>query len=207
MGLVLKESHRSWGFPIGVNMQHTSSMSLFSQHRWVLEALGWKELIWECSICACSCVDGPYYLKNSSVTFFPLVDHTCCCPGESCQLWFGFGFKLDLGSLSYGKVPFFFQAASWGFIVVPFLPSWWVVFKLFENDDPMEWSPALARGRGWRLCSEGLSNAWGSTVWTVLRQCLLCCLFRLQSSGLVAVGGRRRQRTLVYAVTVLEELW
>jgi len=50
MGLVLKESHRSWGFPIGVNMQHTSSVSSFSQHRWVLEAAGRKMHISECSL-------------------------------------------------------------------------------------------------------------------------------------------------------------
>lgn len=71
MGLALKESHRSWGSPIGVNTQHTSSVSSSSRRRWVLEvlfgnagcmqAVGWR--------------DGGHLLKSSSVQFSPGRPH------------------------------------------------------------------------------------------------------------------------------------
>lgn len=106
MGLVLKESHRSWGFPIGVNTQHTSSVSSFSQHRWVLEALGRKVLIWECSLRACSCVGGCHHLKNSSVKFSPCRPHMLLprteLLGLLVYLWF---FNVTWADWAMGRSP------------------------------------------------------------------------------------------------------
>lgn len=71
MGLAAKESRRSWGSPIGVSTQHTSSVSSSSRHRWVLEGLFGNAACMQ----AAGWRDGGHLLESSSVPFSPGRPH------------------------------------------------------------------------------------------------------------------------------------
>lgn len=158
MGLVPKESHRSWGFLIGVNTQHTSSVSSFSQHRWVLEALGRKELIWECSLHACSCVDGCHHLKKA-VLNFPSGRPHVLLPGTELL---GLGFVYLVTLMWYGLTEqwegLYSQAVLWGLIVAPRLPPMFSCSYVIWKWWPVGTESSSSVRHDWRLCSVGLSN-------------------------------------------------
>lgn len=182
MGLVLKESHRSWGFPIGVNTQHTSSASLFLQHRWVLEAPGRKVLIGECP-CTQLCGWRTSMLNSSSCRPCVLLPRR-----KLLGLIFLF-LKCDQGWLSYGRVSCF-EAVSGGFVVV----LCWAVFQSYLK---MMTSWTIVQHYNETEAGGSAQKNW-IALWTAghsqCSQHLLCHLSSLWSSGLVAVGGKGRQK-------------
>jgi len=192
MGLVLKESHRSWGFPIGVNTQHTSSASLFLQHRWVLEAPGRKVLIGECP-CTQLCGWRTSMLNSSSCRPCVLLPRRKLLG----LIFFFFVFKMWPGLIELWEGILF-----WGSIRRLCCSSMLSCFsKLLENDDLMDHSPALQWDRGWRLCTEELNSTLDSRAFAVLTASPLPPLqsLVLRSGG---CGRQGKAETFTYAVTV-----